>query len=218
MPEDHYWAGVATVRVRAAEDFPGFARLRIHCEEGEPRSLSGMFVAGGATAALANTIAAELLLPGEMVARANISARHGELFNLEGVLPWPQWRLLTDDVATPLDASVAETKSGILEVRAGRRITARNWLRSEDLPLEPGVRLLMDYRQVQEILVPLEWFETSADALEALGARVALVASNQVAVGLLRQTRRRGATTDPGACFQLFRDYSEARLWLLGDD
>ena len=219
VTDQHYWAGAATLRVRASDVVPGFARFVIRCVEGEPEQLSGTFIAGGPSHSLDDTEAAELLLPRDFVGRATIAERRPGMFSLEGVLPWPEWRTLTDDESVAsADSPVATERPAFLEVRSGSRITPRTWLRGEDLPLRPGIRVLLDYRPVEEILVPLDWFVSAGEAFDHLGARVAMIASSQVALGMLRQTGEHRPLEGAGARFQVFRDYAEARLWLLGDD
>lgn len=203
-----HWAGAATLRMRASETVPGFASIVVSGETQATALWTGRFVSGGELKSTPRSV--ELLLPGERVVRASAASETGGIFTLTGEAPWPEWTLHS---AAGFEQS---SRPGFLEVRCARVVTRESWLRAEDLPLEAGLRMLLDYRPLEEILVPLEWFFESAELLASLNAKVAAVIGGPVGLGLLRESARRPAETRP-ANLRAFRDYDEARLWLLED-
>jgi hypothetical protein len=201
------WAGAATLRFRAADTIPGFASVVLGRKASASSLWIGQFVAGGGLKSFEHG-SVELLLPGDRVVRATAEVRDSSVFHLVGESPWPEWAL------HPASRFEQTTRGGFLEIRCARQITADNWLRSEDLPLARGQRVLMDYRALEEILVPLDWFFDAGELLAVLETKVAAVIGGQVGLGLLQEGGKRPPQARPSQ-FRMFHDYDEARLWLM---
>lgn len=159
--------------------------------------------------------AAELLLPGDLVGRVVLGAPRDGLVPLRGEVPWLDWpRLMASGFETSQPRLTQQ--DGYFEARGPSEITPENWVNISDLPFPPGTRFLLDYRPVERIAVPFEWFLGAAQELEKLGLKVAVVATSPMAFGISRQTILT-AGLDEERQFGVFRDYDEAKTWLLAE-
>jgi len=211
----HHWAGIAELRLPAAELLRGFAELESPAATGERDSWSGLFFPGGGGLGLRGGEPAELLLPGDVVGRTLVASRESGLIRLVGIPPWPDWQGIERDLDGDRELST-ELHPEFVEVHAPPRITPANWVPVEQLPLVAGQKLLLDYQTVQEILVPLPWFFAAAEKLDRMGLKVAVVASSPIAFGISRQTILT-AGLDEGVAFGVFHDRDEAVAWLVSD-
>jgi hypothetical protein len=214
MSAEHHWAGIASARLLGRAVVPGFVSVVFRCNGGEPGTITGSFVPGGHFPGLAPGARVELLLPRGVIGRAHLGERKGGVFAIEGALPWPNWRDLIQPLAPIGEGPEAIKRSGFLELRAGACITSQNWLSLEDLNLQPGQRVLMDYRNVTEILTPFEPFLDAGRQIEELGLRFAMVGSGVLVLGISRLASQM-ANLAPSPNVRVFDDYDEARLWLL---
>lgn len=160
-------------------------------------------------------MAAELLLPGDLVGRAVLGANDHGAIAIEGVLPWTGWQRLLEDEDEERERVIISQKPGYLELKAPARITSRNWVTSEDLHLMAGQRVLLDYRGVCEVLAPIGSFVAAALDIERLRLRVAAVAAGPLVLGITRLAAAR-ANAEGSHHIRMFEDYDEARFWLLG--
>ena len=214
MSADHHWAGIASARLLGREVVPGFVRVVFHCGATEPDAIEGSFVPGGADPSLTPGAPVELIFPRDVVGRAHLIERKGGVFAFEGALPWTNWRNLVQLTPIRGDRPGVVQKSGFLELCAGSRVTPENWVSLEELDIKPGQRLLMDYRNVMEILSPFEAFLDAARQLDALGLKIAMVGSGALVMGLTRLASQM-ANLEPSKNIRVFGDYDEGRYWLL---
>ena len=214
MGAEYHWAGIATARLLDREIAPGFVRVVFRCNGTELGSIEGSFVPGGQFPGLAPGALVEFLLPRGVLGRAHLGERQGGVFAFEGAMPWTNWHHLVHPPPSPGEPPEVIERAGFLELRAGSRITSQNWLTVEDLNVQPGQRILMDYRNVMEILTPFEAFLDAGRQIEELGLKVAMVGSGTLVLGITRQAAL-FASLPPTPNIRVFHDYDEARLWLL---
>ncbi len=193
---------------------PGFAQLKVAAREGSAEAWSGLFFPGGSTRGLPGPgTPAELLLPNHLVGRTTVGPTTDGALALAGETPWPTWAELFASERDP-EVPTMVSRDGYFEARGPSVISVDNWVTVDQLPFERGQRLLLDYRAVNAITVPFEWFLGAAEGMEALGLKVAVVAASPLAFGISRQAIQTAAL-DEDRSFRVFRDYEEARLWLL---
>ena len=211
----HHWAGIASLHLQAGELVPGFAQIILKAVGSELTSWDGQFFVGTGSTSLSKGASAELVLPHEVVARAIVNSNAGGVVALSGRERWQGWEELIHDVAEPQTPTFI-ARDGFAEIRAAPVISPANWVPADSLPIEPGQRMLVDYRPVNQIFVPFQSFVEAGETLERLGAKVAVVASTALAFGISRQTILT-AGLDEENRFRVFWDYNEALLWLLAD-
>lgn len=202
------------MRLHATEVVPGFAQLTIATDDQAPMAWGGQFFARGMTV-LREGASAELLLPGDLVGRVVLGMPSDGLVPLRGEVPLSDWpRLMAGGYELSRPRLIQQ--DGYLEARGASEITPENWVNISDVPFPPGTRFLLDYRPVQRITVPFEWFLGAGQELEKLGLKVAVVATSPMAFGISRQTILT-AGLDEERQFRVFRDYDEAKVWLLAE-
>lgn len=212
MATEVHWAGVASLRYQAGREVDGFAELALETDNLHLAAWGGHFYASNQPLPPEGA-AVEVLFPNGIVGRAVMGAAEPGGTVLGGVTPFPQWDALLETVGDD-GVSIVE-HDGYLEARAGSAITPANWVPVESFGLQPGQRMLIDYRPVRQILVPLSVYLSAAETLDALGLKVAVVATSPIAFGISRQTILT-AGLDEERAFRVFRDYSEAVAWLTG--
>ncbi|MGE3073856.1 MAG: hypothetical protein AB7N24_07165 [Dehalococcoidia bacterium] len=201
------------MQLRAGETLPGFAQIIIQAAENRLSSWNGQFFAGGASEGLHSSTTADLVLPGDGVARATVASNSGGVFSISGEEQWPGWESLLTEVEVPQTPEFFE-REGFVEIRAAPVISPGNWVPADNFPIQHGQRMLVDYRPVTQIFVPFKAFLDAADTLQRLGARVAVVASSALAFGISRQTILTAGLDEENA-FRVFWNYDEALVWLM---
>ncbi|MEO8540725.1 MAG: hypothetical protein ABI577_13380 [bacterium] len=216
--EERHWAGSATLRLWEAREISGFVQLEIAAPGGDGAPWTGLFVAADRQEVAIADGPAELIVPDAFIARATVVAPKLGLFLLTGLFPpTPEWEAKLEDSEGVLERPELFEREGYLEARGPKRITLRNWEPVNELPpFPPGTRLLIDYRPVREVLVPFDWFLAAGVSFAEMGVRVAVVADHPVAFGVSRQTLLTAGLED-GTTSAVFKDYEEARTWLLSE-
>ena len=200
------------MRLKTSVVVPGFAQLTIATAGGQATDWGGQFFARE-DARISEGGAAELLLPGGLVGRVVIDAVAEGRAVVAGKVPWSEWPRLMEGGYELTEPRLTQ-HDGYFEARGPSAITPENWVNISEVPFEAGTKLLLDYRPVERITVPFDWFLGAGQELERLGQKVAVVATSPMAFGNSRQTILT-AGLDEERQFGVFREYEEARAWLL---
>lgn len=108
------------------------------------------------------------------------------------------------------------SREGYTEFRAYGRVSLEEWVPVEEMGISDGLRLLIDYSEVEEIRVPVDMFVSAVKHLVAHQAKVAMLAPGNLAFGLSRQALQLAEVTE-GPSISVFREREPAIKWLLGE-
>lgn len=211
---DERWAGTATLRAAGEDPVVGLAEVWAVGREGERTAWQARFFSREPMPFSVGTRAA-LVLPEEFVAEGTVEAITDRRVDVQGTFLEADWRRIMQFAET-VEGVRIRAHEGHFELVGPAEVTRENWVLAPMVGLPYGARLLFDYRSVQRIDVPLEWFLAAAEQAIDMGMKIAVVTATPAAFGLMRQTALT-AGIDEERSFRAFPDFDEAKSWLLAN-